>query len=97
MTSYYGCAYDAARVSRDLRASLFLNGRRNNLEYGSHSPGAANVFIGDDDFVKLWNGPERCYVLSEAPGLPQLDGLVGRPSMHLVSASGGKYLFSNRD
>ena len=79
------------------RPGLFLNGRRNNLEYGSYSPGAANVFIGDEDFVKLWNGTERCYVLSEAPGLPQLDRLVGRPSMHLVSASGGKYLFSNRE
>jgi len=79
------------------RPGLLLNGRRNNLEYGSYSPGAANVFIGDAEFVKLWNGPERCYVVSEAPGVPQLDRLVGLGSMHLVLASGGKYLFSNRE
>jgi 4-amino-4-deoxy-L-arabinose transferase-like glycosyltransferase len=79
------------------RPGLLLNGRRNNLEYGSYSPGAANVFIGDDDFVKLWNGSERCYVVSEAPGVPRLGSLVGLPSMHLVLASGGKYLFSNME
>jgi 4-amino-4-deoxy-L-arabinose transferase-like glycosyltransferase len=79
------------------RSGLILNGRRNNLEYGSYAPGAPSVFIKNDDFVKLWNGPGRCYVLSEAPRVGRVEALVGAPSLHLVSASGGKVLFSNRE
>ena len=29
------------------RTALLLNGRNNNLEYGSYAPGAPNVFIND--------------------------------------------------
>ena len=39
------------------REALLLNGRFNNLEYGSYSPGAPNVFIDDGGFVERWNSP----------------------------------------
>jgi 4-amino-4-deoxy-L-arabinose transferase-like glycosyltransferase len=77
------------------KTGLLLNGRRNNLEYGSYAPGAANVFIGDSEFVRLWNGPERCYVAVEGGDVERLSGLVGENNLHLLVASGGKYLFTN--
>jgi 4-amino-4-deoxy-L-arabinose transferase-like glycosyltransferase len=77
------------------RTALLLTGRVNNLEYGSYAPGAPRVFIDDLEFARLWPSPERYYVVTEAPKLPRLERLVGRPELHLVVASGGKFLFCN--
>ncbi|GAC1628152.1 MAG: hypothetical protein NVS9B13_25720 [Candidatus Acidiferrum sp.] len=40
-------------------SALLLNGRGDNLEYGSYAPGSADVFINDAQFVKLWSSDER--------------------------------------
>src|SRR5438067_1632052 len=39
------------------RTALLLNGRSNNLEYGSYAPGAPQVFIDDRKFQSLWSQP----------------------------------------
>ena len=79
------------------RRALLLNGRVNNLVYGSYAPNAtAGVFIGDTDFARLWQSPARYYLVAAATALPRFEGLVGRPALHTVSASGGKFLFTNK-
>jgi len=79
------------------RRALLLNGRKQNLEYGSYAPDAPkDVFIGDADFVRLWAGADRYYLTAEAPAVPRLAGLVGRGTLHVVASSGGKFLFTNR-
>ncbi|MGH9826473.1 MAG: glycosyltransferase family 39 protein, partial [Blastocatellia bacterium] len=75
---------------------LLLNGRRNNLEYGSYAPGAPSVFISDSDLARIWNGATRCYLLTEKPNLRRIQGLLGAPALREVKESGGKYLFSNQ-
>jgi hypothetical protein len=77
------------------RRALLLNGRVNNLEYGSYAPGAPQVFIDDREFVRLWSQPQRCYLLVEGPAVTRIEGLIGRSRLHLVESSGGKRLFSN--
>jgi 4-amino-4-deoxy-L-arabinose transferase-like glycosyltransferase len=77
------------------RGSLLLNGRVNNLEYGSYAPGAPDVFIDDRQFAELWRTSRRYYVAVERPEVPRLETLVGRSALHTVAASGGKFLFSN--
>ena len=77
------------------RQVLLLNGRVNNLEYGSNAPDAPHVFISDSDLQHLWNQRQRCYLFVEAPAVPRLAGLLGRGHMHVTAESGGKYLFSN--
>lgn len=77
------------------RRALLLNGRVNNLEYGSYAPGAPDVFINDSQFVELWHKPERYYVLVEKPSVPRFQRLVGREALLTVKESGGKYLFTN--
>jgi 4-amino-4-deoxy-L-arabinose transferase-like glycosyltransferase len=76
--------------------ALILNGRQNNLEYGSYAPGAPQVFISDPDFVRLWQAPERCYIAIENKSMAKLLRLVGASSLHRVAEAGGKTLFSNR-
>jgi hypothetical protein len=78
------------------RRALLLNGRVNNLDYGSYAPGAPHVFIDDGQFQRLWSGTERFYLVAAGAALPRLERLAGRPALHLVAASGGKCLFTNR-
>jgi hypothetical protein len=78
------------------RRALLLNGRVNNLEYGSNAPDAPAVFLKDADFAALWSRPERYYLLVERPALGRILGLVGSQTLHLVAESGGKYLLTNR-
>ena len=79
----------------DLKRALLLNGRYNNLEYGSYAPGAPEVFINDDQFRGLWRSNERFYLVLEGPKWAAIERLVGREYLHEVKASGGKYLFVN--
>jgi hypothetical protein len=77
------------------RRGLLLNGRVNNLEYGSYAPNAPrDVFIDDAQFASLWRSGERCYLVAEAPRMQKLANLLGN-SRVLVKASGGKFLVTN--
>ncbi len=78
------------------RAALILNGRFNNLEYGSYAPNAPHVFIGDADFVARWKSPERWYVASEDEKVHHLRDLVGAESLHPIAGAGGKTIYVNR-
>ena len=79
------------------RRALLLNGRVNNLEYGSYAPDAPrDVFIADDDLAKLWRRPSRYFLVAEGPSIPRLEQVVGKGLLHEVVRSGGKFLFTNR-
>jgi hypothetical protein len=79
------------------RKGLLLNGRVNNLEYGSYAPGApVDVFIGNDDLARLWRSPNRYFLVAEGPSVPGLERIVGQSSLHEIIRSGGKFLFTNR-
>jgi 4-amino-4-deoxy-L-arabinose transferase-like glycosyltransferase len=77
------------------RNALLLNGRKNNLEYGSYAPGAPAVFISDAEFIRLWSGTIRYYLVADDSGLARLSALVGRARLHQMAESGGKFLFTN--
>jgi hypothetical protein len=78
------------------RTALILNGRRNNLEYGSYAPDAPRVFIGDADFVARWKSPDRWYVATEDEKVQHLRGLVGAEALHPIVNAGGKTVYVNR-
>ncbi|MBV8843925.1 MAG: hypothetical protein JO307_14040 [Bryobacterales bacterium] len=77
------------------RDALLLNGRTNNLIYGSYAPGAPDVFINDDDWRKLWLSPQRYYVVASESARPRFENLVGRYRLNIVAESGGKMLLTN--
>ncbi|MBX7222369.1 MAG: glycosyltransferase family 39 protein [Blastocatellia bacterium] len=80
----------------DVKQALLLNGRINNLEYGSYAPGAPNVFIDDNRFEEIWKSPQRSYLLIEDSALKRLETRLGRSAFHPVRESGGKWLFCNQ-
>jgi 4-amino-4-deoxy-L-arabinose transferase-like glycosyltransferase len=77
------------------RDGLLLNGRYNNLVYGSYAPGAPDVFIDDAKFTELWAQPEVMYVIARDSGTSRLGDLVGTANLHVLYAGGGKILASN--
>ena len=79
-----------------VKNALLLNGRVNNLEYGSYAPDAPRVFIDDAEFARRWTMAERHYLFVEGPAVDRLAKIVGgRDKLMEVAAAGGKYLFTN--
>ncbi len=77
------------------RTALLLNGRFNNLVYGSYAPGAPPVFINDLDFKNLWIKPERYYLVIEQRALTRIEKIVPAPELNVIQAEGGKVLLTN--
>ncbi|MGH9724279.1 MAG: ArnT family glycosyltransferase, partial [Candidatus Acidiferrales bacterium] len=77
------------------RPALLLNGRQQNLEYGSNAPDAPPVFIDDAQFKDLWLQPQRYYFLAQNAELPHFEQLVGAAHLDVVLNSGGKSLLTN--
>ncbi len=90
--NYYGFSSVPFYTNRD---ALILNGRYFNLEYGSYASSAPDVFIGDEQFKKLWLDPRRFYLVTYAERLPDFEKLVGREQLKTVATSGGKLLLTN--
>jgi hypothetical protein len=78
------------------RDALLLNGRRQNLVYGSYAPGAPNIFINDAQWKDLWEGPERYYLVASHSAFDRLEPLAGADRLHVVAESGGKLLLTNQ-
>ncbi len=78
------------------RTALLLNGRANNLEYGSYAPGSPLVFIDDEQYKRLWAGENRSYVLTDGDDAAHLNTLVGWGQLHKIAESGGKILYCNQ-
>ena len=78
------------------RRALLLNGRVNNLVYGSYAPDAPQgIFLDDGEFQKRWMESARYYLVAEGPQLLRLQKLVGAGALHTVRSSGGKFLLTN--
>ena len=82
------------------RSALLLNGRFNNLVYGSYAPTSPPVFIDDSQFENLWRQSERYYFVADRAGMKRIQSLTtgGLPAaleLDVVAASGGKFLVTN--
>ena len=75
--------------------ALLLNGRIDNLVYGSYAPGAPQVFIDDADFRSLWTQPRRFYFVSSLSGVRRIVGLVPQSTLNVVAESANKFLITN--
>ena len=78
------------------REGLLLNGRKNNLEYGSNEPGAPAVFIDDAEFAARWRSEDRYYLATFVDQRTRIERLAGKQKLFPLLESGGKLLFTNR-
>jgi hypothetical protein len=77
------------------RNVLLLNAKFNNLVYGAAAPDAPPVFIDDTQLAKLWDEPQRYYVVSNNVAMPRFEKLLSKSRISLVATSGGKLVISN--
>ncbi len=77
------------------RTALLLNGRFNNLVYGSYAPNVPDVFLDDSQFQELWRRPERYYLFAKNTAVDHLESLVGKGQLNALDESGGKVLLTN--
>ena len=75
--------------------AYLLNGRVQNLEYGSNAPGAPCVFIGDKDLSLMWHENRRYYLLAEHEFMSDIERVIGTGNFTVVLESGGKFLLTN--
>ena len=73
------------------RQVRILNGRSSNLWYGSFFSDAPAIFDDDASIARLWSGPRRVFLLTDAAAPPRLPGAV-----YTVATSGGKAVLSNQ-
>jgi 4-amino-4-deoxy-L-arabinose transferase-like glycosyltransferase len=78
------------------REALLLNGRFNNLVYGSYAPGAPDIFLDDARWQKLWLGSERYYIVASETARTRLAKLVGSDRLNTLAESGGKLILCNQ-
>jgi hypothetical protein len=77
------------------RDAWLLNGRFNNLVYGSYAPDAPKVFLNDQQWKRMWLAEERSYIVADQEQMPRFASLVGQAALHVVLQSGGKMLLTN--
>lgn len=75
---------------------LLLNGRKNNIEYGSNAPGAPDVFLGDPGLRELWDQQQTVYLATYDEDRGRFIRMLGPNRVHTVAAAGGKVLLANR-
>lgn len=78
------------------RTAWLLNGRFNNLVYGSYAPGAPDIFLDDSQWREMWLAPERCYIVLSETARPRLEKLVGADHLNVLAEGGGKLVLSNQ-
>jgi 4-amino-4-deoxy-L-arabinose transferase-like glycosyltransferase len=77
------------------RQAFLLNGRFNNLVYGSYAPHAPAIFLDDSGFEKRWGESDRYYFVADQAGVRRIAPLVAGRELNVVAASGGKFLLTN--
>jgi 4-amino-4-deoxy-L-arabinose transferase-like glycosyltransferase len=78
------------------RTAWLLNGRFNNLVYGSYAPGAPDVFLNDTQWKDRWLGAQRYYLVAKDEEEGRFERLVGKRALFVVAQSSGKMLLTNR-
>lgn len=69
-----------------------LNGRRNNIWYGSTFPDAPPIFDDDAAFEKLWRSPQRVFLATDEDEIP---GYVKSAGFCRLAKWGGKLVLTN--
>jgi 4-amino-4-deoxy-L-arabinose transferase-like glycosyltransferase len=73
-----------------------LNGRSANLWYGSLFPDAPQIFDDSSSFSRLWAGPQRVFLWTEAGSKGKALAGIDPATVFLVSSNGGKLVLTNR-
>ena len=93
----YGDFYNGCTISfYTHRKTWIYNGRYYALEFGSHFPDAPKIFLTDNDFPALWQGPRRAFLFVPQHLRDEVLARLPLASSYLLAESGGKAVYVNR-
>jgi 4-amino-4-deoxy-L-arabinose transferase-like glycosyltransferase len=73
-----------------------VNGQRGDLHFGSRFPEAQGLFLGGEEFARLWQGRHRIFFVTDRPGDESVLRLITPQMHHLIGHEGQRWLFTNR-
>jgi 4-amino-4-deoxy-L-arabinose transferase-like glycosyltransferase len=73
-----------------------VDGVRSTLAFGATFPEGRDIFWDRERLRASWRGPERLFLLSVVKPDRSVVGDLEREGVHLLLASGGRWLYSNR-
>jgi hypothetical protein len=78
------------------RHVLILNGRRGDLEFGMGLAGSDRRFVETPEFLDLWNGAGRVFLVTDLPGSRSAISDAALGASTLVASTGTRWLYANR-
>ena len=78
------------------RRVLLVNGKKGDLEFASRLPEAAGMFLDGEEFVRLWQGNRRVFLVTQRPPGRSVIATLPPESIHDLGLYGSRRLFSNR-
>ncbi|MBI3990042.1 MAG: glycosyltransferase family 39 protein [candidate division NC10 bacterium] len=74
-----------------------VNGWEGSLRFGSGYPEARHLFLGTAEFVHLWEGPSRVFLVTNFPLERSIRRFLKSQTVHELGLYGSRWLFSNRE
>lgn len=75
---------------------LLYDATGSNLEFGSHYPDAPKTFFTDQDFLKLWEGPGRVFLVVPMEHAQEVQKRLPPGSIWVLAETGGKTAYVNQ-
>jgi 4-amino-4-deoxy-L-arabinose transferase-like glycosyltransferase len=72
-----------------------VNGRRGDLEFGSHFPEAEGLFWEEAEVLRLWPGARRIFLVTDRPPEHSVLRLMPPQVRHLIGHEGRRWLYTN--
>ncbi len=79
------------------RQVYIVNGREGSLRFGSGYPEARHLFLGTEEFVRLWEGPSRIFLVTNLPRERSVRRFLKAETVHGLGRYGSRWLLSNRE
>jgi hypothetical protein len=79
------------------RQVYVVNGREGSLRFGSSYPEAQGLFLGTGEFVRLWKGPRRVFLVTNIPFERSIRRFLSAETVHERGLYGSRWLFSNQE
>ena len=89
-------SYGGALPFYTRRRLLLVNGAVDYFSITARLPEARGVFIDTSEMQKLWEGPQRVFLVAHRPFDRGLIAALPSASVHDLGGHGGSHLFSNR-
>jgi 4-amino-4-deoxy-L-arabinose transferase-like glycosyltransferase len=74
---------------------LLYNATGSNLEFGSHFPDAPKTFFTDQDFLPLWEGQNRVFLVVPAEKNAEVLRRLPKDATWILAATAGKTVYEN--